>query len=82
MVAVLAAHQFNAHPPRFFQATIVPWMRLSITGQDLHVLDCKFPHRGVSMSTVSLITSSLITEPNGNVQLFKEFSLLRLSENS
>ena len=63
-----------------------PWMRLSITGQDLHVLDCNDPYRGVSMVTVSCprpfhpISLSLITEPNGNGQLFEEFSLLQLTE--
>ena len=29
------------------------WMHLSITGQDLRVLDCKDPHRSVFMVTVS-----------------------------
>ena len=30
-----------------------PWMRLSIIGQDLHLLDCTNPHRGVSIATAS-----------------------------
>ena len=31
-----------------------PWIRLSTTGQDLHVLDCNDAHRGVSMTNVSV----------------------------